>query len=158
MTRQQIIGMKCDQAGCPDTVRTVHFQQFVKKGWDAHPSAAFLAWWHPYERQPDSGASIGGHPDAVRWHARKDPGGWTRLEFGTSAEVAWNTAYLREEFAAWQDAGSPEPDTPYVSLALPLREQKARWARLEAMVHLALPPPTNLKTRSLNRTNNTKDL
>jgi hypothetical protein len=136
MTRAQMIAIACRKAGCDEEHAAFHMQQFLRKGWDPHPPEEFVTWWVPRDTQELSGASIGGHMDATRVWARKDPGGWVRRRYGIEAELAWNMACYRESYDAWHSAGSPQPDEDFVSVALPLDEQKARWQRIEAILGL----------------------
>ena len=80
----------------------------------------FCEWWYPSAQDEESGASIGGHPDAARMWARKDPGRWTRRAYGTKADTAWACQPYRDEYNAWIAAGRPERAEPFISIALPL--------------------------------------
>jgi hypothetical protein len=93
----------------------------------------FCAWWYPDGEQEVSGASVGGHPDAARMWARKDPGRWTRRAYGCSADTAWQCDRYRKQFYAWKDAGSPEHE-PFVSVAVPLSEMKVKVDALKEIV------------------------
>ena len=43
--RIEAIGELCDQAGCNQKMRKVHYGQYVHRQWNPHPSERFLAWW-----------------------------------------------------------------------------------------------------------------
>lgn len=83
------------------------------------PPKKFVAWFEPNRIDKVSGASVGGHPDAYRIWARHDFGGWRRKRYGMTAEVAWNTRRLREQF----ESGGAATEQPFVSVAMPLAEQ-----------------------------------
>src|SRR5215472_8830463 len=91
------------------------------------PPDDFCDWWNPTGIEEQSGAAIGGHRDAERVWARKDPGRWTRRTFGINAMTAWQTQRFRAEYYAWVKADRPRQLKPFVSLALPLKEQGERW-------------------------------
>jgi hypothetical protein len=135
-SRAQQIAIKCSKAGCDEDKARIHTELFVKKGWDPHPPEDFEKWWNPRDTEDESGASVGGHPDAFRLFARKDPGRWVRQSFGTTADIAWNIALYREEYDAWVAAGKPQPDEEYVSIALSREEQQKRFAVIAAVVGL----------------------
>jgi hypothetical protein len=86
------------------------------------PPDEFCDWWQPYGIDEPSGASIGGHPEAARMWARKDPGRWTRRAYGSSARLAWQCDRYRQEFYRWKDAGKPGSE-PFVSISATLKEQ-----------------------------------
>ena len=100
------------------------------------PPTDFLTWWNPTGTDEESGAHKGGHPDAQRLWARKDPGRWTRRTYGVNANHAWLAAPYRNEYLAWVQAGKPARAEEFVSLALPTEEQRARWAHVAALVSL----------------------
>ena len=109
------------------------------------PPDDFCEWWNPSGIQQPSGASVGGHPDAERTWARKDPHGWTRRVYGISAHYAWLAQPFRNEYNAWVAAGRPERTHDFVSLALPVAEQTERWKKIKAMLKNAgkkMPAPT----------------
>lgn len=133
-TRADKITDACDERGCEGKSRKVHFDQFVKFGWDPHPPMAFMAWWNPGEKDPDSGAHVGGHLKAARIWARKDPEGWKRRVYGVSAEQAWNTLCFREEFNTWTAMGSPERPEEFISLAATTERQKEFWGGLKNVI------------------------
>jgi len=124
----------CEQAGCDDKQRKQHVWKWERKGWHSHPFPSFVAWWEPSGTDPESGASVGGHPDARRVWARKDPGRWLRRRYGIPTESAWNIARYVIEFSSWQEAGSPEPDFPFISLAASLGEQATYWGELKPIL------------------------
>jgi hypothetical protein len=98
---------------------------------DLTPSDAFVAWWTPSGTEEGTGAAVGGHPDADRiWARPEDNGRYTRRRFGLTARDAWIVQTYRDEFNAWVAAGSPERVFPYVSYALPIKEQQARWGKI----------------------------
>jgi len=136
MTKEKQIAIACRKAGCDEDKAKIHFFIYTKKGWDPHPPEQFVAWWNPTGTQDESGASVGGHPDAFRVYARKEPGRWFRATYGLEAEIAWNTAIYREEYDAWVAAGKPAPEEPYVSIALSREEQVKRLAVISAVVGL----------------------
>lgn len=43
--RKEAIAGLCDKAGCNENVRKTHFQQYVHRRWNPHPSEAFVKWW-----------------------------------------------------------------------------------------------------------------
>lgn len=106
----------------------------VIEHYDKHrPSDAFCEWWNPTGVDEPSGASVGGHPDAARMWARKDPGRWVRRAYGITARQAWSTERFRDQFDAWIEAGKPK--RRFVSIALNLvPDQKAAMDELKATV------------------------
>lgn len=36
----------CDEAGCNEKRRKIHFDQIVHRAWNPHPSKEFVKWWH----------------------------------------------------------------------------------------------------------------
>ncbi len=96
------------------------------------PSEEFIFWWTPSGRDP-SGADTGGHPDAERVWARKDPGRWTHRTYGISARIAWNAQPYRSEFLRWIESGRPDREN-FVSLAAPLETQKQFWRDLKPTI------------------------
>ena len=125
--RADKIADMCEERGCDERQRKNHYDQYVKHGWNPHPPAAFLAWWNPRGNDPESGAHIGGHPDAARLWARKDPDGWVRRGYGINSESAWNAKHYRDEFYAWQNSGSPELPEEFISLSTSWERQKQFW-------------------------------
>ena len=105
---------------------------------DETPSAQapedFCDWWYPTSQDEESGASIGGHPDAARMWARKDPGRWTRRMYGTKADTAWMCQCYRDEFSAWVKAGRPERAEQFVALCASREEALAFIAEMMAVV------------------------
>jgi hypothetical protein len=93
----------------------------------ALPPIAFLDWWNPTAIDETSGASIGGHPDAERVWARKDPGRWSRRTYGINAMLAWDCASYRDEYHSWKDIGCPARE-PFVSICATL-ERVAEFAK-----------------------------
>ncbi len=130
----------CRDAGCDSAQAQRHREQYLKQGWDPHPPAAFIGWWEPDDTDEQSGASVGGQPEAKRVWARHDQGGWNRRTYGYNAEVAWNTDHDRSRWQAWVDAGKPVPFAPFVSIAVPLKDMSGRMARILAMVDLGPAP------------------
>jgi hypothetical protein len=100
------------------------------------PTDEFCDWWNPSGIDELSGAAIGGHPDAKRIHARKDPGRWTRRTYGTTANIAWQCETYREEFRRWLDAGKPEREK-YVSIVLPLDKQHVGLQGIQSILKKA---------------------
>jgi hypothetical protein len=94
------------------------------------PTDEFCDWWNPSGVEEPSGASMGGHPDAERTWARKDPGRWTRRTYGINANLAWLSDVYRREYQRWLDAGKPEREK-FVSLALTLKEQHEHWEEID---------------------------
>lgn len=111
----------------------------------------FCAWWYPTGTDELTGASVGGHPDAIRVWARPMKAGFLHKTMGTNANVAWFVQEYRDQFLEWKSIGSPEPSKPFVSEALPLVEGAKRFAEvvaaampkkmLAAPVRPALPVP-----------------
>jgi hypothetical protein len=128
----------CDERGCDEKQRERHFDQYVKHGWNPHPSAAFMAWWNPTGNDPESGAHVGGHPEAARLWARKDPEGWVRSGYGITSTEAWNIAIYRQEFREWQAAGSPDKPEEFVSISATLERQKQYWHDAKPLMSLML--------------------
>jgi hypothetical protein len=95
----------------------------------ALPPADFCNWWNPTGTEAISGAHIGGHTDADRVWARKDPGKWTRRRYGINATEAWECRPYRDEYQRWVDADRPECE-PFVSLAATLDKQGEFWRGL----------------------------
>ncbi len=98
------------------------------------PPEDFARWWHPHSRDRESGADIGGHPDAFRVWARKDPGRWVQRSYGTGARVAWNAQPYRDDYEEWVQLGRPERNA-FVSISATLETQKGFWRGLKT--HLA---------------------
>jgi hypothetical protein len=98
-----------------------------------HPTDDFCEWWNPTGVDEPSGAAIGGHPEAKRVHARKDPGRWVRHTYGITAVLAWQCRIYRDEYQRWVDAGKPERE-PYVSIAAPLERHRELARELSAIV------------------------
>jgi hypothetical protein len=99
---------------------------------EAEPPREFCDWWYPTGIEQPSGASVGGHPDAERVWARKDPGRWSRRTFGMSVACAWATEHYREQFRLAQDAALEQE--PFVSIVLPINEQAQKWSALRSML------------------------
>jgi hypothetical protein len=95
--------------------------------------SGFRQWWEPWGVDKDSGASVGGHPDAYRVWARKDPGRWRRRHYGVLTPIAWITALYRDEYERWVDAGRPEREN-FISLAASLERQKQFWRDLKPII------------------------
>lgn len=53
--RKNRITELCERAGCSDKLRKIHFEQYVDRHWNPHPSDAFRKWW---SRHPDCGEGI----------------------------------------------------------------------------------------------------
>jgi len=94
----------------------------------------FCAWWYPTSQDQESGASIGGHPDAARMWARKDPGRWCRRAFGIKADNAWLCQCYQDEYNSWIQAGRPERAEPFISLCVPREDALAFIAEMTAVV------------------------
>lgn len=91
------------------------------------PPIDFCDWWSPTGIQEPSGASVGGHPDAERVWARKDPGRWSRRVYGINANKAWLVGSIRAEYLRWVDADRPQQE-PFVSICA-TAERQAEFAR-----------------------------
>ena len=128
------ISVLCEQRGCNDVQKARHYRLYVNDGWNVHPSLDFLQWWNPYDVDRVSGASIGGHPEAYRIWARKDPGKWRRGRYGLNVIEAWNSDNYRQDYLRWLAAGKPEPDVPYVSISATLERQKEFWRGLKSLI------------------------
>jgi hypothetical protein len=138
--REAHIRAACRRNGCDQEMADRHRAIYIRSGWDSHPPEQFQRWFMPTGIDDVSGASVGGLPDAERIWARHDPGGWVQKQYGMTAEVAWNTKHLREQFLGWQEAGCPEHDEPFVSLALPLDEQAKRFGAISKTLRAAVAP------------------
>jgi hypothetical protein len=114
----------CEQAGCNKRQRINHAWKWEMKRWHEHPSIAFTTWWRPDHFDPVSGAHVGGHPEAHRRHARKDPDGWKHRWYGVSTLDAWNCANYVGDFETWQKVGSPKKPDPYISITATFKRQK----------------------------------
>lgn len=97
------------------------------------PPAEFMAWWNPFGIDQESGASAGGHPEAERIWARKDPGRWVHRTYGIPARIAWNTNPYRQEYLAWVAIGRPEGE-PFVGIVASIEKQKAFWKELKPII------------------------
>jgi hypothetical protein len=115
------------------------------------PPDDFCKWWNPSGTDELSGASIGGHPEAERIWARKDPGRWLRRRYGIDARRAWLAQPYRSEYNAWVEAGRPETEEPFVSIALPLAEQVQRWKEIRLKLAQIAKPMPRLRHRDLQR-------
>jgi hypothetical protein len=109
-----------------------HKEDYFKTTFE-DPPHDFCEWWSPSRRDHESGADIGGHPDAERVWARKDPGRWVHRTYGTNARIAWNAQRYRNEFLAWVDLGKPEREE-FISLAAPVERQKQFWKELKTTI------------------------
>lgn len=124
----------CEQAGCDFPTANKHAWKWENKRWHSHPSQDFLSWWEPFDTEQESGASLGGHPDASRIWARRDAHGWKRRRYGISAENAWNSAEFFNQFDAWRLSGRPERPEEFVSIAAPLERQREFWSSLKKLI------------------------
>lgn len=124
----------CEQAGCDKETRKKHLRQFFHR-WNPHPSMRFKAWWEPFERDPLSGADIGGHPESRRQWSRKDPDGYEHRTYGIPTETAYNMQSYREEYEAWILLGCPERPEPFVSTAATVEQQQNFWHGLAQHVN-----------------------
>jgi len=141
----------CDLAGCSDKMRKLHAWKWRHRRWHSHPSPSFCAWWEPDGRDPATGASTGGRPEARRVWARKDPDGrWRRRWYGLPTLLAWNTTYVLDAFEAWVGAGSPEPDEPFMSISASLEAQKRSWQELKPII-MQIGKPMPLAYQNENR-------
>lgn len=82
----------------------------------------------------ESGAHIGGHPDARRIWARKDDGRWVQRTYGTGARIAFNSRCYVEEYEAWKAVGSPRRIKDFMSDAAPYVKQQRSWRDLKAII------------------------
>jgi hypothetical protein len=106
------------------------------------PSEDFINWWNPHGTDVFSGASLGGHADARRIWARKDPGRWTRRTYGIDAHRAWLAMPYRCEYLRWLTAGKPKPKVEFVSIAATLEQQRAFWRQLkDTIAQIGKPMP-----------------
>jgi hypothetical protein len=97
------------------------------------PPQEFCEWWHPHQRDQQSGADVGGHTDAERVWARKDPGRWVHRKYGTSARSAWNAQRYRDEYLTWVQLGRPERED-FISLAAPLEDQQGFLKQVKSIL------------------------
>lgn len=105
------------------------------------PPDEFCEWWSPQRRDRDSGADIGGHPDAERVWARKDPGRWVHRTYGTNARIAWNSQCYRNEWSRWVEFGKPEREE-CMMIAAPIEKQKQFWSGIKTMIsQIGKKPP-----------------
>lgn len=130
----EIIRELCEQAGCTAKERKKHHQLLVHKHWNPHPPPGFVGWWQPGDRDKESGADIGGHPEARRQWARKESWGYSHRTYGTDVETAFNSSRYKAEYEAWVLAGSPEHPEPFESLACTPAEQRVLIGKLKALV------------------------
>jgi hypothetical protein len=129
---EQLIADLCRAAGCNEEQRLLHNEQFLKRRWHPHPPSLFRTWWQPTHIDPTSGASVGGHPDALRiWARPEETRGYAHGRYGIHTLVAWNMQYYRDQFNEWKHQGYPERATEFVSLSAPLSRQGEYWKRLE---------------------------
>lgn len=108
------------------------------------PPAAFCDWWNPTGRDVISGADIGGHPDAERVWARKDPGRWSRRTYGVNANLAWLCEPYYQEYTRWVEAGRPKMP-PFVSLAATVERQKQFWHEVSVELRAIIKPVPKAK-------------
>lgn len=114
------------------------------------PSLVFMEWWNPTSVEEPSGASVGGHPDAERVWARKDPGRWARRTYGINAVKAWHVKSYREEYDRWVEAGKPDTE-PFVSICVPLDGQNDFWKSVKATLAAIAKPPTRSEEAARRR-------
>ena len=107
------------------------------------PPDQFAEWWLPTGTDKESGASVGGHPDARRCWARKEPGRWVHKVMGIKSDAAWWYREYREEYRDWVDAGKPERK-PFVSIAWPMSSQTQKLRLLRATLSQIGKPVINL--------------
>lgn len=50
----------CEEYGCSDKKKKIHYDQMVHRSWNPHPSKAFIDWWHKHNDFKEHGI------DAVR--------------------------------------------------------------------------------------------
>lgn len=43
--RARDVDEMCDNAGCSDKIRKIHYEQYVKRQWHPHPPKEFCDWW-----------------------------------------------------------------------------------------------------------------
>lgn len=111
------------------------------------PPVAFCEWWNPTGRDEISGADIGGHPDAERVWARKEPGRWHRRTYGTNANLAWLCEPYYQEYTRWVEAGKPKAE-PFVSLAASMERVKQFWHGLASELSAIVKPVPKLEEMS----------
>jgi hypothetical protein len=109
------------------------------------PPADFISWWEPAGKDRDSGADVGGHPEAERIWARKDPGRWFHDTYGTNTRIAWNTTIFREEYLAWIEIGRPTKES-FIGIAAPIAKQKEFWQGLKSILGQIGKMPKLLET------------
>lgn len=105
----------------------------------------FCEWWNPTGIAEPSGASIGGHHDAERVWARKDPGRWTRRTYGITATIAWTCAIYRREFNRWIEADRPEREEFVSVCATPERQVEFAKQLKATLAQIGKPMPTEDK-------------
>jgi hypothetical protein len=82
MTRKQrieTITRLCNQAGCSEKLKKIHFEQFVDRDVHPHPPESFIAWFNR-------------HPDNVGAD-------------GSGARTFWNTSRYYEQFMEMKRLG-----------------------------------------------------
>ncbi len=54
------INALCDEAGCSDKIRKIHFEQYVDldRRWNPHPSKKFADWWKNHKDCVDHGIDV----------------------------------------------------------------------------------------------------
>jgi hypothetical protein len=98
------------------------------------PPDDFCEWWNPSGTDALSGASVGGHPDAIRTWARPESHGrFARRHYGISAVLAWTAAPYRQEYHEWVRNGRPERN-PFVSMAATVKRQSEFWTGLKGLL------------------------
>jgi hypothetical protein len=67
------IGDLCDQHGCNDKRRKIHFQQYVDRRWNPHPPLEWRLWWgkHPESDSVPAVAAYNSQCYRLQWHIAK---------------------------------------------------------------------------------------
>lgn len=67
--RRQEIDELCDEAGCSDKIRKIHFEQFVHRHWHPHPPKEFKDWW-VCQHECEQGMSVARAYNCQIYHQR----------------------------------------------------------------------------------------
>jgi hypothetical protein len=119
------IARLCKEAGCSDSIATLHRNQFIKKKWHPHPQKSFVQWWEPWGFDSKTGASKGGHEKAYRLWARPEPdGSYAHGWYGVKTVEAWNDKEYFEQYREWLNAGMSSRAKDFISIAATLERQK----------------------------------
>lgn len=71
--RENHISDLCDQCGCKEKIRRIHFELYVDKQWHPHPPQAFVEWWNTVypDAKKDLVASYNSEHYQNEWHEAK---------------------------------------------------------------------------------------